>query len=540
MSAAGEEENGDEKDESLQCDDHQNHEKDDRITSGTSDPYQYIVRDGGTSCELFKIEVHNLPRYTSYATLKKLFNNKFSLKPQKIKLIGNPLKFAFVALRDEQDREKALQSISGFSWKGCKLQATIAAPKADPLVMKRTADSEKINASEKKFKARESPSDVPDKLTESELCAELNDRVATLWRLPYAEQLIEKTKLVDEFLVDLHKEIGRMIDHSKKEPSIAGGQESKDLLFKWYMSCKKNYDRKSCPVQPIRPSPVIDGYRNKCEFSFGTDKIVGFRLGCYKDGSVRVAPPALTPIVPVIMKKIVLLVQTFLKQSSKVQPFDHVTHEGNWKQLMIRTNSTSEAALVVLSAAGKGLNEEQIANEKKLLSDALSSEPSIVSLYLEVTGKKSADRRLQLIFGEPFMTEHMKMHGKELSFRVSPDAFFQINTPAAEVCYETIAEALNLRKDTLLLDVCCGTGMIGISLADRVSRVIGIELNDEAVKDAEKNAEANHISNIQFMAGKAEDLVMKAITSANKQDDFKKIVAIIDPPRAGLSKCSLS
>lgn len=509
-------------------------EKNDMIvTSETIDPYRYLMRDGGTSCELYKIEVHNLPRYTSYATLKKLFLNKFNLKPHKIKLIGNPLKFAFVALSSEEDRQAALKSVSGFSWKGCKLDAAVATPKADPLALKRAAADENVCTDAKKVKVETEESE--DCGNEADISARLNDQVAKLWRLPYAAQLEEKTKIVNEYLIDLHKDIGRMIDHSRTEPSIEGGQESKDHLFKWYMTCKKNFDRKPCSVNPIRPSPVTDGYRNKCEFSFGEDKTVGFRMGSYKQGSLRVARVTDCPTVSPSMKKIVWLVERYVRESSKLQPFDPVTHAGHWRQLMIRGSVDTESALVVLSLEAKDLTDDQVSDEKRLLAEAFSQEPSIASLYMELSSKKLRDQRLHLIFGEPSLPVRMRINGKDLTFSVSPDAFFQINTPAAQVCFETIAELLNLTTETLLLDVCCGTGTIGISLAHRVAKVIGIELNDGAVKDAEKNAAANNVLNIQFMSGKAEDLVMKAI-STGYQDGYKEIVAVIDPPRAGLSK----
>ena len=515
------------------------HEKDDRITeSETSDPYRYLVRDGGTSCELFKIEIHNLPRYTSYTTLKKLFVNKFNLKPHKIKLIGNPVKFAFIAFSNEQDRQTALQSLSGFAWKGCTLTAAVAAPKADPLAAKRIVTDEHDGVVKKKIRENADGPDSGDADgAEMDVSVRLNDQVASLWRLPYAAQLEEKTKIVNEFLIDLHKDIGRMIDHSKTEQSVARGQVSKDQLFKWYMTSKKNFDRKPCPVEPVRPSPVIDGYRNKCEFSFGTDKTVGFRMGCYKKGSLQVAPVAECPIVSPAMKKIVSLVERYMRESSKLLPFDAVTHAGNWKQLMVRTNAGNDSALVVLSLEAKALSDDHISTEKRLLSESFSTEPCVTSLFLELIGKKNKDQRLQLIFGKPSLSEKMTVNGKDLTFEVSPDAFFQINTPAAHVCYETIAELLHLNKETLLLDVCCGTGTIGISLADRVSKVIGIELNEEAVKDAERNAATNNVSNIQFMSGKAEDLVVKAISLASNHRDAKEIVAVIDPPRAGLSEC---
>lgn len=117
-----------------------------------------------------------------------------------------------------------------------------------------------------------------------------------------------------------------------------------------------------------------------------------------------------------------------------------------------------------------------------------------------------------------------------LKFRISPHSFFQTNTPAAEILYSAVGEWAQLDQDSTVLDVCCGTGTIGISLAKRVKKVIGIELCQEAVKDAEANAKANGLTNVEFHCGKAEDVfptILNAVVSPN-------VTAIVDPPRAGL------
>lgn len=96
--------------------------------------------------------------------------------------------------------------------------------------------------------------------------------------------------------------------------------------------------------------------------------------------------------------------------------------------------------------------------------------------------------------------------------------------------YSAVGEWAQLDQDSTVLDVCCGTGTIGISLAKRVKKVIGIELCQEAVEDAKVNAKLNGLSNVEFHCGKAEDVfpnILNALVSP-------KLTAIVDPPRAGL------
>ena len=119
-----------------------------------------------------------------------------------------------------------------------------------------------------------------------------------------------------------------------------------------------------------------------------------------------------------------------------------------------------------------------------------------------------------------------------IEFRISPLAFFQINTIGAQICFESIADLIKPNPELILLDICCGTGTIGLCLASKVKKVIGIELNGDAISDAKFNAQSNSISNVQFIEGKAEEKIGSALDSCGYDSE---IVAVIDPPRAGLS-----
>lgn len=119
-----------------------------------------------------------------------------------------------------------------------------------------------------------------------------------------------------------------------------------------------------------------------------------------------------------------------------------------------------------------------------------------------------------------------------LTFHVSPNAFFQVNTAAADQLGGVLADIVgSIGSDAVLLDVCCGTGVWGLCLAERAAKVVGLELSADAVQDARRNAEANGISNAEFLCGRAEDLIANVI--ATKVGD-RPCVAIVDPPRSGL------
>lgn len=139
----------------------------------------------------------------------------------------------------------------------------------------------------------------------------------------------------------------------------------------------------------------------------------------------------------------------------------------------------------------------------------------------------------------PLLFCHSQVLG--FRFRISPDAFFQVNQSAAEVLYGTVRDLCvpnneegggRTKVDSTLLDVCCGTGAIGITASPRVDRIIGIELIEQAVEDARHNAALNSILNCEFIPGKAE-VVLPDLMS-HLSDTSGGLTAVVNPARAGL------
>ncbi|XP_018117661.1 tRNA (uracil-5-)-methyltransferase homolog A isoform X2 [Xenopus laevis] len=225
-----------------------------------------------------------------------------------------------------------------------------------------------------------------------------------------------------------------------------------------------------------------------------------------------------------------------LKQLTKSTPYDVYspeTYDGHWKQLTVRTSRKGQVMAIVYFNPQK-LPKEELTGLKTSLSDyftkGLGKESGVTSLYFVEEGQRKSphleDLPVEHIAGDQYIYEDLL----GLSFRISPHAFFQVNTLAAEVLYSAIADWAQLDQDTTVLDVCCGTGTIGISLAKRVKKVVGIELCQEAIADAKANAQLNNLDNVEFRCGKAEDIFPTLIYSFT----FPSPLAIADPPRAGL------
>ena len=134
---------------------------------------------------------------------------------------------------------------------------------------------------------------------------------------------------------------------------------------------------------------------------------------------------------------------------------------------------------------------------------------------------------------------------------MSPAAFFQVNTVATEGLYSTIRdwclatrtdgtavettsnETTQKEKDTVILDLCCGTGTIGLVLSQHVKKVIGVEMVKEAIEDAEKNAKLNGITNVSYLHGRVEEAI-KQVFKEHVTSEDTNVVAILDPPRSGV------
>jgi tRNA (uracil-5-)-methyltransferase len=323
----------------------------------------------------------------------------------------------------------------------------------------------------------------------------------------------------------------------------------------WVKEAIKDHDGMPCPLLPTIPSPKTEGYRqdsklisrSKYEFTFGRDlegeKTCGFLLGLYKEGVHAVLNPSELLHVSVEGKKIANMLQDYVKEQ-EYDVYDRIKQEGVYRTALVRTLGSGEC-MIMLQINPTLLSEKQIEEEKIKFKDYIinhSAGPdkklSINSLYIQLSSDSfngfKDETPSELLHGTKFVTE--KILG--LSFQISPTSFFQVNPTGTEILYAKIREltlkaaedakkhvliggdyvfvtkedlnpyvsqpeevqvAANTNPGVVLLDLCCGTGTIGISMAKHVKKVIGVEMVAEAIEDAKKNAVANGIllSNLQ-------------------------------------------
>lgn len=382
--------------------------------------------------------------------------------------------------------------MNGYKYKNKVLEAFLAKPSKDPLVRKRKQDADGNDSGGKKKK----------------FAAESSE---PLGNVPYEEQLVIKQKKVEEIFEEFKKELKKADCETKKL---------------------------EIEIKPIVPSPEILAYRNKIEFTVGRDAngeiCVGNRTGSYVSGNLEIESAESLKIAPERMKKAAKHFEGFVK-SSKFEPFDPVTNKGYWKQLTARLNN-DELMLMV------GFNPQDVEPEvieeiqkeivKFFTEDEERKELNVKSIYYEDFSKRQPGQKCNItmhIYGETHI--HEILLGNR--FRISPSSFFQVNTKAAEKLYQEIIELAVATKESTVLDICCGTGTIGITMAKHCKQVLGMEIIPEAIDDANINAKTNGVENAKFTVGNAEDQIYPLVKDANlpKTED---VIAILDPPRNGL------
>jgi len=347
---------------------------------------------------------------------------------------------------------------------------------------------------------------ILDKVTEA---------TTPLSNISYAEQASKKTKEARWVAQQLGNEI------MSANPSTKNWIEYQTQQY-GYLS----------RIDKLKESPVLEGYRNKCEFAIGTNPetrrlTVGFKLDP-RSGSSDVGPVDHLKHVPPQMKFVVKQLEIYLR-NTPFKHFDYQTGEGSWVSAVVRITQRQET-MVILNFVAQSISSAELTGVKNKLRHNFEfgdgAQCNITSLYFSEKSRVGPGT-LDNLYGSDTISE--ALFG--LEFLISPRAYFCINTHGAEILVETIAELSGLHKNLTLLDICCGTGAIGLSLARRCGTVLGVDILPEAVEDAKKNSKINRIDNANFLAGPAEDLIPQMIQQAIHEE----IVAIIDPPRAGIA-----
>jgi 23S rRNA (uracil1939-C5)-methyltransferase len=270
----------------------------------------------------------------------------------------------------------------------------------------------------------------------------------------------------------------------------------------------------------VSADPAVH-YRNKAQF-----KISEAGIGFYGKGSHQVIPIArcLNQMTP--NDDLMPILNQWLKDS-RIPIYREDSGAGNLRGILVRTNRRGEIMVTLIVKTLSGVNTEQLARR---LRERL---PELAGFSVNVNpgrGNRVLGEETRVIFGAPAISE--TLCGRE--FRISPASFFQVNTWQAEKLYRQAIRYAGLTGRESVFDLYCGTGTIGICLADRARKVTGIEVVPEAIADAKENARRNNIDNIQFFCGRSEKIMPERLAAGDATD-----VVVVDPPRKGCARSLL-
>ncbi|WCB91645.1 23S rRNA (uracil-C(5))-methyltransferase RlmCD [Baekduia alba] len=262
-------------------------------------------------------------------------------------------------------------------------------------------------------------------------------------------------------------------------------------------------------------------YRNKLEFSFGTDRetrelICGFHAPGSWEDIVHVEDCLLQSERGNQARRDVLA----WAREHGYSAYDRRTQIGALRNLVIREGRRT-GELQVRLVVSDGVEVEAGSLHAAVAAD------SLLVTEIETVGETTAGGTTSLVAGEPTIAEEVS----GLRFRLSGQAFFQTNTEMAEKLYAAAADVAGLQGWERVYDLFCGIGTIGLSLASRSGEVWGLEIVEDAIADAIGNAKANDISNARFFAGDVRLALRELVEKAGRPD-----VVVVDPPRAGLSQ----
>jgi len=294
-------------------------------------------------------------------------------------------------------------------------------------------------------------------------------------------------------------------------------------------------------IAPILGAEATEGYRNKVEYTFATEKFIPFdEFKAMKASGEEIvkSPGAGGFHARGFFEKVVEIDTCYLQieptnlmRKAVAQfaidndmPFYNIKQHQGWVRNMFVRNTTNGQWMVNLI-----LGYEDKEKREALLNLLLKQFPQITTLLYTINTKRNdsmQDLVPQVFFGNGYITEMLE----DFAFKISPKSFFQTNSKQAERLYQVTREFAELTGKEVVYDLYCGTGSIGIFCSKQAKKIVGVEFVADAIEDAKENASMNNLTDTAFFAGDVIDICDDAFFETHGKPD----VIITDPPRAGM------
>ena len=218
-----------------------------------------------------------------------------------------------------------------------------------------------------------------------------------------------------------------------------------------------------------------------------------------------------------------------LMQDTHTEPYNEDTGRGTLRYVFLRTGRKSGEVLMALVTG-----TQVFPAKAKFAAEIKKKHPEIVTLIHNINPQKNSmvlGKKETVLYGNGYITDTLCGH----TFRISANSFYQVNSEQTEVLYKTAVELAKITKEDTVIDAYCGIGTISLMAADYAGKVVGVEVNAQAVKDAKDNAKRNNCTNVEFICQDAGAFMREQAKKGTAPQ-----VVIMDPPRAGSDDAFLS
>ena len=270
-------------------------------------------------------------------------------------------------------------------------------------------------------------------------------------------------------------------------------------------------------------------YRNKAQYPVGIDKKGEPVIGVFANRTHEVIPIENCLIQNPKSEEIAKFILNFIKKEH-ISIYNEETRKGLFRHIVIKVGIKTGEIMCILVINGKTIPKEEI-----IIKNLVENFPLIKTIVKNINTKNT-----NVILGQ----ENINIYGNghiedilgEYKFKISPLSFYQVNPIQAEKLYELGVKMAEISKEDTVFDLYCGIGTISIFMAKYAKKVYGVEIVEDAIKDAKENAKLNNVTNTEFFAGDAEIVLDELINQKKVIPD----IVMFDPPRKGLAKNSIN
>lgn len=377
------------------------------------------------------------------------------------------------------------------------------------------------------------------------MITDLNDTGDGVGRWDERVVFVPNTVLGDRVLVRLvhikpqyaHGKLHRLLEASthRIRPSCivadkCGGCQWQHISYEYQLQVKQNQVIQALeriggficpPVDPVLAAPSSLGYRNKATYPLGKSTTGQVQAGYYQKGSHQLINLNQCPVQDSRLNPLLKEVKQDIQQRSWTV-YDERHHKGQVRHLALRIGRRTGEMLLTMVV--KHWDLPGIAAQAQ---EWLNRYPHLVGVSLNRNSERTNaifGPETRCIAGQAYLLEQFA----GLQFQVRPDTFFQVYTESAEALLQVIMQQLNLQGDEVLVDAYCGIGTLTLPLARALRQAIGLEVQSEAVEQAQLNAQLNGITNVTFQTGAVEKLL--------PQLEITPDIVLLDPPRKGCDR----